>query len=319
MLGAGNTRPANGVGRLAVDIAVPYAHEQRDALLIDQWRRQAGDFVPLPPLTLPQRGSGTYAVRIRKLSILDVVIENQYSDAVLGRTGSRNGHLEDRVVAHFTFRGSWKYASGRETITVRPGQLCVRRNDKPWDFEIGPGTHAVKLSLPAENVRFPTTGLVATAGQDTPAARLLLAHLRACTEVGEGALGAAARNATVELFHGLLHDGRVSDDSHLFPALIKAAQECIESRLTDPDLAPRTIADALHVSVRTLYRAFAASEASVMEHVRQRRLERARADLLCTPWTVAEIAARWHFHDSSHFIRAYKKRYGETPTVLRRN
>lgn len=55
-----------------------------------------------------------------------------------------------------------------------------------------------------------------------------------------------------------------------------------------------------------------------MEHVRQRRLARARADLLSTDWTVSAIAARWHFHDSSHFIRAHKKRYGETPNTLRR-
>jgi AraC-like DNA-binding protein len=85
-----------------------------------------------------------------------------------------------------------------------------------------------------------------------------------------------------------------------------------------PDLDPRAIADALHASVRTLHRAFATSEVSVMELVRQRRLERARADLLSTTCTVSEIAARWHFTDSSHFIRAYKKRYGETPTTLRR-
>lgn len=311
-------QPRGSAGRLAVDITVPYAHEKRDDLLVSQWRRQAGDPLPVPPLTLPQRGSGAYTVRIRKLSVLDAVIENQYSDAILGRTGGPNGHLADRIVAHFTFRGLWSYTSARETIAVRPGQLCVRRNDTSRDFEVSPGTHALKLSLPAENIRFPTTRLIATAEHDTPAARLLLAHLRTCMQVGQG-LGAAARNATVELLHGLLDD-HVIDAPHLFPALVKAAEECIESRLlADPDLDPRAIADALHVSVRTLHRAFADREASVMELVRQRRLERARADLLSTTCTVAEIAARWHFTDSSHFIRAYKKRYGETPTALRRS
>jgi hypothetical protein len=72
---------------------------------------------------LPQRGSGTYTVRIRKLSVLDIVIENQYSDAVLGRTGSPNGHLADGIVTHLTLRGLVNYTSARETIAVRPGQL----------------------------------------------------------------------------------------------------------------------------------------------------------------------------------------------------
>jgi AraC-like DNA-binding protein len=32
---------------------------------------------------------------------------------------------------------------------------------------------------------------------------------------------------------------------------------------------------------------------------------------------VSELAARWHFADSSHFVKAYKKRFAETPTAGR--
>jgi AraC-like DNA-binding protein len=78
------------------------------------------------------------------------------------------------------------------------------------------------------------------------------------------------------------------------------------------------IADALGVSVRTLYRAFSRqANSSVMGYVRERRLERARAELTSTRLTVSEIAARWHFADSSHFVKAYKKRFGETPSAGR--
>ncbi|WP_079146961.1 helix-turn-helix domain-containing protein [Streptomyces griseochromogenes] len=87
-----------------------------------------------------------------------------------------------------------------------------------------------------------------------------------------------------------------------------------------PDPARRQPAPALcRPGCRPLHGAFTASGASVMEHVRRRRLERARADLLSTTWTVSEIAARRHFTDSSHFIRACRKRYGETPTASRRS
>jgi AraC-like DNA-binding protein len=309
-------QPEDSAGRLAVDLSVPYAHKKRDDLLFRQWRSQAGDLLPPPPLTLPERSSGTYRVRIRLFSLLDVVIENQRSGAVRGRSGGQSGHLEDRVVTHLTYRGMWCFASGRESLAVRPGQLCVRRNEAPWDFEVSPGTHALMLSLPAADVRLPTHSLGVIAAQDTPATRLLLSHLRACMEIGAG-LGPAARNATIELFNGLLDD-QVIDDPCLFPALVRAAEDCIESRLlSDPRLDPRGIAATLHISVRTLHRAFADSGASVMERVRQRRLERARADLISTSWTVSEIASRWNFTDSSHFIRAYKKRFGETPTATR--
>ncbi len=64
---------------------------------------------------------------------------------------------------------------------------------------------------------------------------------------------------------------------------------------------------------RSLHRAFASQSTSVMGYVRERRLERARSELMTTSLTIHEIAARWHFSDDSHFIKAYKKKFGELP------
>ncbi|MFJ4900495.1 helix-turn-helix domain-containing protein [Streptomyces sp. NPDC088727] len=82
--------------------------------------------------------------------------------------------------------------------------------------------------------------------------------------------------------------------------------------------SPRGIAAALNVSVRTVYRAFSQGAASpVMGYVRERRLERAGAEPASTRLTVPEIAARRHFANSSHFVKAYKKRFAQTPTAER--
>ncbi|MQY24184.1 Transcriptional activator FeaR [Nocardia sp. RB20] len=71
---------------------------------------------------------------------------------------------------------------------------------------------------------------------------------------------------------------------------------------------------------RTLHRAFAQLEESVAAYIRRRRLEQARLDLTTSRGrpNVAEVGARWHFADSSHFIRAFKKQYGETPAQFAR-
>ncbi|MGI5466231.1 helix-turn-helix domain-containing protein [Streptomyces sp. CA-132043] len=101
---------------------------------------------------------------------------------------------------------------------------------------------------------------------------------------------------------------QVVDDAEVAPALLRAVMDYIEARLLDPDLNPRGIAAALNVSVRTFYRAFGqGATSSVMGYVRERRLARARAELASTRLTVSEIAARWHFADGSHFVKAYKK------------
>ena len=72
----------------------------------------------------------------------------------------------------------------------------------------------------------------------------------------------------------------------------------------------------LHVSVRTLQRAFASAGEPAAAYIRHRRLEEARLALTAPSnrLSVTELAAYWQFADSSHFIRAFKKHYGRTPT-----
>lgn len=305
-----------------VDIAVPYADENRNHMLLSEWRRQAGESLPAPPLTLPRQGEGDYRVRICAQQLLDIPVEDQYSDAIAGATGGPDGHHGDLIVTHIMLSGEWRFTSRNQRLRAGAGTLCVRRNEEPWDMEAARGTRAVAVGLPASAIRFPSNTLAVTAEQTSPAARLLLAQLRLFAEVADElrpAPATAARNATLELFQGLVND-QVMDDADFTPALLEAATGYIEDRLlNDPDLNARAIAEALHVSVRTLYRVFAQeSTSSVMAYVRARRLERASAELVSTRLTVSEVAARWHFADGSHFVKAYKKHFGETPTAARR-
>ncbi|MEU6319987.1 helix-turn-helix transcriptional regulator [Streptomyces sp. NPDC047009] len=66
--------------------------------------------------------------------------------------------------------------------------------------------------------------------------------------------------------------------------------------------------------VRTLHRAFADGE-TIMAYVCRRRLEGARRELDHPrgSYTVADVAARRQFADTSHFRRAYRKAYGQSP------
>jgi AraC-like DNA-binding protein len=92
--------------------------------------------------------------------------------------------------------------------------------------------------------------------------------------------------------------------------------EVADGRLADPGLSPSWLARELNVSVRTLHRAFAAAGESVGAYVRRRQPEEARAELAVPDVrrSVSEVAARWQFADGSHFVRAFRKRYGETPS-----
>lgn len=312
----------DGRNDFMVNITVPYADENRNHVLLSEWRRQGGEGLPVPPMRLPRHSEGSYTVRIRQRALFDFLVEDQCSDAVAGRTGGLVDHRADGVVAHLTVRGEWRFASAHDSFTVRPGLLFVRDNEIPWDFEIDRGTRSLVLQLPAEDLRRSLPGRQAfLVEQDAPAARLLLGYLDTWADLSPGlslAVGRSARAAGLELFRGLLND-QVIDDEEFSAALARAAMNLIDERLlTDPDLDPGAIAASLHVSIRTLHRAFANEHASVMGYVREQRLERARAELLSSAATVSEIAARWHFADSSHFIKCYRRRFGESPAADRR-
>ncbi|MGP4050599.1 helix-turn-helix domain-containing protein [Streptomyces sp. 2A115] len=55
--------------------------------------------------------------------------------------------------------------------------------------------------------------------------------------------------------------------------------------------------------------------------IRRRRLEQARLELAASvgPPSISELAAHWQFADSSHFIRSFKKQYGQTPVQFARS
>lgn len=96
-------------------------------------------------------------------------------------------------------------------------------------------------------------------------------------------------------------------------------QQHIAANLADPQLSPAKIADALHVSRRTLYAALSPAEEGVAAEIRRQRLERARAMLLDPSQTrsVAEIAAAVGLPNAAHFSRIFRARYGLSPRELR--
>jgi AraC-like DNA-binding protein len=118
----------------------------------------------------------------------------------------------------------------------------------------------------------------------------------------------------------------VGDAEHELPpetpqrALLLRMLAFIEDRLGDPELTPRAIADAHHVSIRYLHRLFETQETTAADWIRRRRLERCRRDLLdpaqrALPVNV--VAARWGLLNAAHFSRAFRAAYGASPSEYR--
>lgn len=300
---------------LTVDITVSYSDAKRNVVLGREWQRQVGG-VP-PTTTLPQRSAGSYALHLELTRLADVVAQRIDTDEHVGTC-----RYDDLVKLAIPLGGGTRYTAAGHAFTLDSGLVGVGASGARWEWDAGPDTQLLAVLLPAQEIRFPKRRQSIIVHRDAPAFRLLVSHLLSWA-IGRHELSPAAarcaRNAALELFHGLLND-QVIDDDEFFPALVRSAMDWIDRRLlTDPGLTPHDVSAALHVSVRTLQRAFADESTSMMSYVRERRLERARLDLTATGLTITEVAARWHFTDSSHFIKSYKKRFGHLPGEAQRN
>ena len=105
-------------------------------------------------------------------------------------------------------------------------------------------------------------------------------------------------------------------------AQLLRAQRYITDHLANPDLTPRTVAEALGLSVRYLQLLFQAEQTSVFRWILERRLDLA-ARLLTDPRqlsrSITNIAFAAGFKDSAHFSRVFKDRYGLGPRGYRQD
>lgn len=140
------------------------------------------------------------------------------------------------------------------------------------------------------------------------------------TRLGAGER-AAALDASVDLAFALLRrqvragpEGRDVSGQGLFTA----AKLYIERHLHRLDLTPGSVARALGCSRARLYRAFAERNLAVFELIREVRLQRSRELLRTAPAReVSAIAFECGYDDPSTFNRAFKRRFGLSPSEWR--
>jgi AraC-like DNA-binding protein len=102
-------------------------------------------------------------------------------------------------------------------------------------------------------------------------------------------------------------------------ALMRQAAQKIEQRLGSGDLSVAELCRTLGVSRRRLFTAFR-SEGGVQTYITAQRLKRARTALaeIERAEPVGAIAHRLGFSDASHLSRAFRDRYGMSPSDYRR-
>ncbi|MFF7159510.1 helix-turn-helix domain-containing protein [Streptomyces sp. NPDC008139] len=310
--------PGTRMGTFDVDADTTGTGRDTWAPFIDTWNDRMGDLYPLPEFSASTVDG--FQGTMRSVAIQDTAVNELWASSPV-RTQAVGTDEHDQVRLYVGLRGAVSLhdphdRAGDAHVTAGTYFMhhCVTENH----FHTTPVIGTRIFIFPGDALRSLVAGKPRTGRATSPAAQILMAHTSTVQRVlGDlGPAGAhASRDALLELARGLVLD-RFDDREPAFtPALAQAARDLADARLTDAELSLASVAAHLHVSVRTLQRAFADLEEPFSAYVRRRRLEEAAAALAepGSRLSVSEAATRWHFTDSSHFIRAFKKRYHLTP------
>jgi acetamidase/formamidase/AraC-like DNA-binding protein len=220
---------------------------------------------------------------------------------------------------------------GSEHRIVSVGNLLLLPRSGDCSVIFQRDMRAIVLSVTSEalhgrltgKLRFDEARVVGPGGLGDVFARMLDASARSLEALSEVEWSAVAQSLT-ELLLTLSHQlaGSASDTNRTATqaAILHRICQTIERRLEDPELAPARVAQAEGISERYLQKLFEGIGDNFTRYVRERRLQRAWADLSNPAEahrSISEIAYRYGFGDSAHFSRTFRHRFGLSPREFR--
>jgi AraC-like DNA-binding protein len=222
--------------------------------------------------------------------------------------------------------GSMLVAQARRTCELGSGDMCLLDERFPFHLQGREQSHIVFLRMPRRAVlgRHPwlehhTAGAIA--GEDAGAALLRDTLVRTLETVGD--LRETQRSAVLSAMIQLLGAASTAPAAPAPDAgwRVRAALAYIEMHLADGELTPEEVARDQGVSRRRLDQILReALGLSVAGRIWERRLQQAAADLVDpgrASLAVSQIGFSVGFEDAAHFSRAFKKRFGRTPSEWR--
>ncbi|MCM2422669.1 helix-turn-helix domain-containing protein [Streptomyces sp. RKAG293] len=292
----------------------------------ERWHEAvSGTFVPMDVHLLEEEPSPGTIVSNRLGS---VQISRVQAGPQVVKRSKRHISRDDRnsLIVSLQQRGTTiKEQDGRESV-IKPGEFSISDSSRLFRIKIEEEFSFTSFHFPREELQVrdeDLRALTATTftGEEGSAALVatFLARMAREAEAFDEGVGRRVATTALDLLVLLIDErhGRLASEGPPVTAVsLDRVKEHVMRNLDDPDLSPSRIAEAHFMSVRYLHKLFQLEGATVSGWIRKQRLEQCRRDLLrpmAQEVGVAAIARRWGFVNPSHFSRAFRAAYGNTP------
>lgn len=290
---------------------------------IDAWREGiSGAFVPLAPEPL---GAGRFEGSFQQIRRGQLTLARIEGTAQRVRRGTREIAATRGDVAYLNIQlsGQGQVRGGGGVRATAPGSGALVLAEHLFELEFTGPFQQLCVAMPVDWLRdrlqLPL-GVVATRNLDLlrGGGRVVKAALSALIEARD----AAEATQCGDLFASALdHSLRAHapPEAGSGPPLRHAIARLVTQRFADERLTPASAAAALGCSVRTLHAACQREGRSFGGMLRDARLDAAERALRSTVLAgqVGPIAFACGFTDLSHFSRAFRARFGSSPSSYR--
>lgn len=283
------------------------------------------------PLTVNAPGE-SFQGRMRHLELADIRLAiADSSPSVVTHSRAQVSRCPDAYfMLHLQLSGcSFNQQTGREA-TLSPGSLTLFDSTRPYSVAFSQPTSILVARIPRalmrEYVTCPEALTLIPLSSSNPAVWLTARFLRDLWRTSAAVTSQPAERHINEGLMSLIaaayastRGARVEGSPHAAGVRIRLLEH-IETNLRNPELTPAAIARMGNVSTRYLHLLFKHQGESVRRYVQRRRLEecaRVLRDRLRDSKSVTEIACEQGFNSTSQFCRAFRERYGVTPTEYR--
>jgi AraC-like DNA-binding protein len=240
-----------------------------------------------------------------------------------------SGKVTPSIQLVYARKGALKTRMGGKRFTVQPGEFVLLDNTRFYQMEMDTAHEALDLMMPLGwlDRYLPDPG--ALLGRPVSARDGWGAPLGSLLETMAEGIDASPlpRPMIAEQVGTLLtlatgfHEPAITRQVGRHRGqLARQILRRIETDFADPELSAGGVANDLGISLRTLQALLAGSGTSFVQELTAARLDRA-SDMLSDPragaLTVGEIAFRCGLLDPGYFARAFRKRFGATPSEWR--
>jgi AraC-like DNA-binding protein len=238
---------------------------------------------------------------------------------------------DECIHGNLILSGELKVDQGDRTNIARPGDLVLYRSFSPVTLTIKSNEFFDNLAFIIPNSSFSSlkdpgdkfyNRLLTKAMIMNPLASclgLLTDNLHSFSHDELSALFSACI-APLPLSSGLLGSTVKKPEIQKMNYMLRELLNFINKNISNPDLSPRLTAKELGVSTRYIHKLLAHCGTTFSAYLTAERLEHIKSELIALSGQhipVSLLAFEWGFNDLSTFNRAFKDRFGCTPSDFR--